>query len=510
MTLSDLVNIKMQSKHKLPGCEKCVYKDRTFVPPTITESEIVVIGEAPGQMEANLKSPFVGDSGKLLRRLMDEVGLDSKSLTYLNTVYCHPPSNETPVRDALKRCPPMFLNADLASLKPKAVILVGSTALNQFFPKEKIMEKKGNILTKDGLTFFPVLHPAYCLRNQTATPMLKADLNKVGRFVRGELFQNRTYVLCDTVEKLQEYRKILSEKDILSCDIETNNNLDPFTTGAKIWTVSFGMAENMAVCIAIDHPESIPGVQELSKEVVQEVLKSKVPKVFQNCVFDLKWLRKFGFEINGICADTMIMAYLLDENRLSYSLKVMAPEFITGYQYAFSDKLADLSNYNCEDADYTLQLYHMFHKQLCVHPKLLDLLNKVIMPFCSIIVDMELTGILIDTEYAAKLKIILQDKLDILHDAIKEDFPSSKNVDLGSPKQLSQLLFNKLKFKPIKSTKTGYSVDHEVLTKLAESQKCGLAKYILGSRKLTKALSTYVDKIPHMVHSDSRDRKSVV
>ena len=506
MTLAEQAASKISSKQKKTSCEKCAYKDRPLVPPTITASKIAVVGEAPGQMEVGLKAPFVGESGKLLRKLLDDVGLDSNAISYLNVVYCHPPGNETPVKSALKLCPPAFLDVDLAAIKPEAVILAGSVALKHFFSKYKIMERKGSILVKDGISFFPVLHPAYCLRNRNFVPMLRADLNKVNLFLKGELYQDRKYQLAMDELSLLNVGMFLQQQKILSVDIETNG-LDPCAPDAKILCISFGFASGKAFCIPLDHPENINiHIQDVCRKVVTEVLKSDVAKVLHNCVFDLKWLTKFGYEVHGVISDTMIMSYLLDENRLSYSLKVLAPEFLTGYQFATSEKLEELSLYCCEDSDYTLQLYHIFHKQLSVYPKLIDLLYTVIMPFCKVIVAMELAGILIDVKYADGLKITYQEELEKLNKDIRTNYPSAKNVDFKSPKQLSNLLFKKMKFKPIKQTKTGYSVDHEVLTKLAETQKCGLAKYLVRIRRLEKLLSTYVDKIPHMVHADGRLR----
>jgi len=319
---------------------------------------------------------------------------------------------------------------------------------------------------------------------------------------------NRDYVLCDTEEKLDKCEKVLLEQEILAVDIETNNTLNPFAKNATIWTISFGYAKDKAFCIALDHPEnSNIIVYEKGKKLVDTILKKRnIRKVFHNCVFDMKWLRKFGYEIRGVVADTMIMSYLLNENRRSNSLKNLAADLLTGYTYGFTENLEDLADYNCEDTDYTLQLYHIFTKELSAHPRLVKLFYKVIMPFCNVIIDMELTGIVIDSLYAARLRDSYQKKLDKLNASIKNDYPATKHTDMGSPKQLSNLLFKKLKFKPVKKTKTGFSVDHSVLVKLAETQKCGLAKYLVKVRKLEKALSTYVDKIPKMVGPDGRLR----
>ena len=337
--------------------------------------------------------------------------------------------------------------------------------------------------------------------------LVNMKINGKNRKKSAEALAGRSYVLCDTEEKLIACEKVLLKQDILAVDIETNSTLDPFLPKATIWTISFGYAKGKAFCIALDHPSNTNiDVYDKGKILIAKILKTKIKKVFHNCVFDVKWLRKFGYVINGVVVDTMIMAYLLNEHRASNGLKELAEDILDGYVCGFTENLQDLADYNSEDTDYALQLFNIFSKQLSKFPKLDNLFYKVIMPFCNVIVDMELTGILIDKLYAAKLRDTYQKNVDKLNTAMGEDFPITKHTNMGSSQQLSDLLFNKMKYQPVKTTKTGFSVDHSVLVTLAETQKCTLARYLVKVRTLEKALSTYVIKIPKMVDSDDRLR----
>lgn len=505
MRISDCVKISVDNTEKKAACQKCCYKERIFVKSFIANSNVLIVGEAPGQVESQEGCPFKGQSGQLLRKLLREAGFEDEKLSYVNTVSCHPPGNETPKKDAMEICAKLFLHPIIASIKPKLAILAGSVALNAFFPGERIMEKKGSFQSKNGITFLPVLHPAYCLRNPASTMLLKKDLEKAKAFLDGSLNSKKEYTILKTVADFDACLEEILLSDIISVDIETSGTLDPLKEDAKIWTIAFGYAQKKAVCIPLEHPE-VENIEfkDKARKVVEKILKSHTPKIFHNCSFDLKFLKKFGFKVNGKINDTMVMSYLLDENKHSYSLKILAAEFLDGYDTEFSKNLNELGVYNCSDADNTLRLYNLFIVELQKHKKLLKLYEEVLVPMCKVISDMELTGILIDVPYLDKLTKIYRNKTDSIMETIHKEFPESVQVDLSSPKQLGVLLFNTLKYQSKKQTKTGQrSVDSEVLEKLSEEGNT-FAKYLLRLRNYEKLLSTYIKNIPEMVKSDGR------
>lgn len=504
MDILDVVKVTFDNNNKKLACKECKYYARTFVPSYIVESAILVAGEAPGGTESNKKVPCQGLSGQLLRKLLREVGFDDEKISYANVVCCHPPGNETPDKNAIIICSKQFLFPVIRAMNFKLVILTGSVALNVFFPGKKIMEKKGSILVKDGITFLPVLHPAYCLRNVSSTIVLKNDLEKAKLFLDGNLYAKKKYKIVKDVEEIDFYKKIVLEKEIFSVDIETTG-LDPLAKDAKIWTIAFGYKEKEAICFPLEHPESENvKVKELINDAVKEILVSKNAKIFHNCSFDLKFLKKFGFEVNGVIHDTMVMSYLLDENRSSNSLKVLSSDFLDGYDTFYSRNLQELGQYNCADADNTLRLFNIFVLEIAKFEKLYNLYKFVLMPMCKVIADIELLGILVDTGYINKLSKRYTNKIESILDVIHTDFPDSINVDLNSPKQLGVLLFDKLQYSSVKKTKTGQkSVDSEVLEKLVETGN-SFAKYLLKLRNYEKLLSTYVKNVPNMISFDGR------
>ncbi len=509
MNLSSLLTNKQSNSQKRVQCKECKYYDRTFVPSYITNSDIVIVGEVPGKNESEKLTPFVGESGQLLRKTLKEVGLDDTQISYLNVVKCHPENNKTPDKNEAKFCSQLFLINELESLPAKLIILSGSIALNTFFPGDKIMDKKGSFLNKDGKIFLPILHPAYCLRNPESISVLRRDLKKAEMFLRGNLYSDLDYILIDTEEKLYSYKDVILRSKVISVDIETNSTLDPFKKEALIYTISFGYENHTSICIPLEHPENCNvKFKDECWTVVKEILISNVKKVFHYGIFDIKFLKKFGCVINNFWSDTFIMSFLLDENRHSHSLKVLSSEYLDGCKFVFSNNLRDLAMYNCEDTDNTLQLYRKFDFEITQLPKLNHLLHNILIPMSNVIIDMELDGILMDIEYVQKLTKILKGKIFSIEQLIDEEFPVTKGVDLNSPKQLGELLFNVLKYDSVKETTTGRrSVDAEVLEQL-ERQGHILPKYILQLRKYEKLISTYVEKMPKLVHSDNRLRGS--
>lgn len=509
MNLSSILVNKQNNSQKRTQCKECKYHDRTLVPSYITKSDIVIVGEAPGRMESEKLTPFVGESGQLLRKLLREVGLDDENISYFNVIKCHPENNETPNSKECLLCFKLFLQNELLDIQSKLIILAGSIALNVFFPGEKITEKKGNFLVKNNITFLPVLHPAYCLRNPNAVSILRTDLKKAEMFLRGSLYSELDYILIKTEEELYSFRDVVLRSKIISVDIETNNMLDPIKEEALIYTISFGYEKHTSICIPLEHPENCNvKFKDECWKVTKEILSSDIKKVFHYGVFDIKFLKKFGCNVNNFWADTFIMSFLLDENRYSHSLKVLSSEYLDGCKFVFSNNLHDLEMYNCEDTDNTLRLYKKFNFDIEQLPKLNNVLHTILIPMCDVIIDMELEGTLIDVIYVKKLTGILKSKVVAIEQLIEEKFPITKDVDLNSPKQLGELLFNKLGYASSKKTKTGRSsVDSEVLEQL-ERKGYELPKYILQLRKYEKLISTYVEKIPQIVHNDNRLRGS--
>jgi uracil-DNA glycosylase family 4 len=440
---------------------------------------------------------------------------------------CHPPGNEQPHKKAQELCTKMYLFNEIKEQNPKLVVLAGATALNVFFPKESIMNKAGNLLEAQGLKFLPVLHPAYCLRNPTSLPRLRKDLKKAFQYINNELSNNRNLIAVRSPDLLEQARQdlIIKAPSMLSFDVETNELLDVFDKTMTLWTIGFSANEETGYSIPLDHPENDNiEFREKCWALAREIMMGRSQKIAHNAAFDLKVLKKLGVPYKNFYADTMIMAFLLDENRYSFGLKQLSSEYLDGYMYEFTKDLQKLCCYNSEDCLNTMSLYRKFEPELRKFPRLWDLLEKVIMPMVDVIVDMELNGVLIDIKASTKLAGDLHRKLDAVYESIADKFPQSKGINLNSTKQLKELMFVKLKYPHGRLTDKGeemaksmggkhkmtkdeinenLSTDNEVLENLSR-KGYKLATYLLKIRKYEKLLSTYVEKLPELIKSDGK------
>jgi DNA polymerase len=137
------------------------------------ESGILFLGEAPGYTEDVQGRPFVGAAGQLLDQLLAGIGLDRSKVFITNVVRHRPPENRDPLPEEVAACHVWF-ERHLAALKPKVVVTLGRHAMYKFFPGESISRVHGHARKKDGITIFPVFHPAAALHQ----PSLRSDLEK--------------------------------------------------------------------------------------------------------------------------------------------------------------------------------------------------------------------------------------------------------------------------------------------------------------------------------------------
>lgn len=141
---------------------------------------LMIVGEGPGQREAELGRPFVGRSGKLLDDILTEVGFSRQTNTYItNLVKCRPPGNRTPLAGEYKACL-SYLSREIELIKPKIILLLGATAIKGFLgSKAPLGQVRGKWQEANNLVVLPTYHPAAILRNPKLRPILLADLRLV-------------------------------------------------------------------------------------------------------------------------------------------------------------------------------------------------------------------------------------------------------------------------------------------------------------------------------------------
>lgn len=244
--------------------------------------------------------------------------------------------------------------------------------------------------------------------------------------------------------------------------------------------------------------------------------KEDILKIAHNLKFDYKILKKYGITVKGAMFDTMIAHYLLNPDgrhgmdylsEMYLNYKPVSIETIIGKkgknQGNFRD--ADLrtqTDYAAEDADVTFQLYELFAPQL-KKEGLEDLFFTIEMPLMEVLAKMELAGISLDEKWLAQESLDLESDLRQLESKIFE--LSGEEFNMNSPRQLGEVLFEKLQLDPkAKKTKTGqYATSEDVLQKLASKHE--IIQHILEYRTYQKLKSTYVDALPSQI--DKNDNR---
>jgi DNA polymerase I len=248
---------------------------------------------------------------------------------------------------------------------------------------------------------------------------------------------------------------------------------------------------------------------------IQPVLEDpRVAVAGQNCKYDLLVLARYGVRPARVAFDTMLASYCLDAHQSQHGLDFLALKHLGFTKIPTSALIgkgkAQISmwdvppercgEYSCEDADITFRLMRMFAGQLESDP-VLPVFRDMEMPLLRVLEDMERAGIAIDTAHLHALSVQMAGRLETLTREIHELAGGPFNI--GSPKQLGEVLFEKLKVheqlgvKRIRRTKTGWSTDAEVLDALAEH---AIIARILEHRQVSKLKGTYVDSLPELVH----------
>ncbi len=223
-------------------------------------------------------------------------------------------------------------------------------------------------------------------------------------------------------------------------------------------------------------------------------------------------LKRKGLEPAGWETDVMVVSYLLNPTRHDHGLSTLAEEYLD-YRVVSRKELVhggrtglsledlgieQISHVACEASDVSLQLSHILGSRM-EEEGFLDLYREIELPLITVLSDMEIKGIKVDTQLLARLSKEFETSLNQLINEIYELAGESFNIN--SPKQLGDLLFNKLKLPPIKKTKTGFSTDEEVLRKLAVTHP--LPEKIIQFRGLSKLKSTYVDALPALINKET-------
>jgi len=218
--------------------------------------------------------------------------------------------------------------------------------------------------------------------------------------------------------------------------------------------------------------------------------------VFHNAKFDLQFLRKFSFDVKNRIMDTMILAWLLDENRKKYGLKKLVREFLPDNEVIEFDEANSLFSKGMEyyaalDARNTYDLYVKLYAEI-EEENLTKPYWEIESPIIRIITNMEYDGIRLNERYVKNILVKIRAEIEQILNILKNKYG---DINYDSPTQLAELLFKKMKFSPIMQTKTGYSTNQETLEVLYARTKHEILKYLLRLRKLYKLESTFLSPL---------------
>jgi DNA polymerase-1 len=314
-----------------------------------------------------------------------------------------------------------------------------------------------------------------------------------------------------TEADLARWLEKLQQVELFAFDIETNS-LDYIQ--AQVVGLSFAVAPGEAAYLPLAH-DYLGAPEQLDREQTLAILKPLLEdqtrlKVGQHLKFDRNVLRNHGIHLQGIAFDTMLESYVLNSTASRHNMDDLAKKYLNYTTQTFEDvagkgvkqltfnqvELEKAAFYAAEDADITLRLHQTLWPQVEKEPALKALLLEMELPLAEVLSDMERTGALIDPfllqNQSQQIEVRLAELEAQAHEIAGGPF------NLSSPKQLGEVLFEKLQLPVIKKTPKGApSTAEEVLQELAYDYP--LPKLLLEHRSLSKLKSTYTDKLPLMI-----------
>ncbi len=322
----------------------------------------------------------------------------------------------------------------------------------------------------------------------------------------------RTEAECVTDKTgFDRWLNVIKAADLVAFDTETTslNSMQ-----AELVGLSLSVEPGKACYVPVAH--IYPGApDQLDRDWVLGQLREwledpNAHKVGQNLKYDAHVLANYGISLAGIAHDTLLQSYVLEAHR-PHDMDSMAKRHLGRQTITYTEvagkgakqigfdqvSLEKASDYAAEDADITLQLHLTLFPQIEKDPKLLSIYRDIELPSLTVLQQIERNGVLIDPDaLRAQSGELGKRLLDLENQAYEV---AGQPFNLGSPKQLGEVLFGKLELPVVKKTASGKpSTDEEVLSKLAEDYP--LPKLVLEHRSLSKLKGTYTDKLPGMIH----------
>jgi len=478
---------------------------------------IMIVGEAPGEEEDKQGKPFVGRSGRYLRSVFEAFGLDvDRDCVITNACRCRPRNNRTPNKKEIEACRE-FLFEDIRKYEPKVVFLCGDVACESYLGNNSVSLLRGNVIPEKERWIVPIYHPAYVLRKKDwdlylehlwikdiERGLLKIKEGEKPNFVDLNTIDYKVIKTESLFEKL--INKVLNKGSVFVFDFETVGSR-PEVDGNEFLCVGFTSDVLKRIYVA---DKRLVNEKTLFNGIGKITESKKILKVCQNLKFEMAWVRyKMRKKFVKPYDDTMLMSYVLDERVKTNGLKWLA--FVNFGVKDYGEMVNKssmkevqfdiLHKYNAIDVYFTYELWKRF-KIMIKDEGLEDVYKKLLLNSVPLLVDSEYEGCGFDFErlnmlkkkYYKEIERTLNEIYSL--DEVKE---YGKPLDINSPKQVSDFLFDYLKIPVIKITKSGNnSTDESVLEKLAQDGVV-FAEKLLRYRHMSKIYNTYLKNFDEYV-----------
>jgi DNA polymerase-1 len=500
------------------------------------------IGEAPGAEEDAQGKPFVGPAGQVLTKCLIEAGFDREQVYITNVYHVRPPENRVPTMSEIVG-DASYLIREIREVQPKIIVLLGATALKVFLDKAGITRLRGSIFSSEDFNckLVPTYHPSYILRNPGDTRLkdqFVKDLRMIKLMLEGKSLETKRlptdYQLVKTLEDLDAALAELRAAETVDFDLETTG-LD--VDKHRIISIGFSPAERVAYVV----PIFVDGKEwwsERQADVMQEIktfFESDVSKSAHLGAFDIPFLRAIGIQVKNFAYDTIIMHHLLNENARSHGLKELALEFTDLGMYnaeieewktklviegdkTYAKKTVDFAKipfdvlwpYAAADVDATGRLRRLFLKELDTQ-NLMPVFRRIMMPVQNTLIDVEWAGVKIDIERLHATRQEYQSYAEDIDKQLQAHPVTAQakvmleldEINYSSPVQLRKILFNILKLRPVKKTKTGNaSTDEITLKELAGVHE--IPRMITEKRSYEHLVSAYGENFEAFIRKDGR------
>jgi len=331
--------------------------------------------------------------------------------------------------------------------------------------------------------------------------------------IKNDTSNKQDYHCILTKADWQTWLKKLKDADLFAFDTETTSLV---YLDARIVGVSFAITPGEAAYLPLNHDYAGAPVQLDYDEVMQD-LKPLLEdpnklKVGQNLKYDRHVLLNHGIDMKGIAHDTMLESYVLDSTATRHDMDSLAKKYLDRDTIHFEDiagkgkkqltfnqiGIEEAATYAAEDADITLQLHHVLWPKMQAIPPLVKVYSELEMPLLPVLNTLERNGVNIDIWMLQQQSDNMARQIEELEKQAHE--AAGQAFNLGSPKQLQEILYDKQNLPVKKKTPKGApSTAEEVLQELAD-EGYELPQIIMNYRGLSKLKSTYTDKLPLMVN----------